>query len=73
MCHWVSMAAAVTATIQPVLVVMVYVTVIKLATFSVTVVMTLTKSDAMLVSLTMKMQREFAVRNKAKLQENLKP
>lgn len=60
MCHWVSMAAAVTATIQPVLVVMVYVTVIKLATFSVTVVMTLTKSDAMQVSLTMKMQRRFA-------------
>ena len=55
MCLWVSMAAAVTATIQPVLVVMVYVIVIKLATFSVTVVMTLTKSDAMLVSLTMKM------------------
>ena len=60
MCLWVSMAAAVTATIQPVLVVMVYVTVIKLATFSVTVVMTLTKSDAMLVSLTMKMRRGFA-------------
>ena len=60
MCLWVSMAAAVTATIQPVLAVMVYVTVIKLATFSVTVVMTLTKLDAMLVSLTMKMQREFA-------------
>ena len=60
MCLWVSMAAAVIATIQPVLAVMVYVTVIKLATFSVTVVMTLTKLDAMLVSLTMKMQREFA-------------